>query len=50
MNTPKACLTWTIQAPGFGIHESPAPAMGHGRAIPMPRTNGSARAIVVPVP
>ena len=50
MNTPKACFTWTIQAPGFGIHDSPAPATGHGRAIPIPRTNGSARASVVPVP
>ena len=50
MNTPKACLTWTIQAPGFGIHDRPAPATGHGRAIPSPRTNGSARATVVPVP
>ena len=41
-------MTRTIHAPGFGSAEMPAPAMGQGIAIPRPRKNGSASAIVVP--
>ena len=48
MKTPNACLTRTIQGPGLGITDSPAPATGHGRAIPTPSRKGSARAAVTP--
>ena len=48
MKTPKACLTRTIQAPGFGSAVSPAPAIGHGIAMPTPSRNGSASAATVP--
>ena len=36
-------------APGFGRAAMPAPATGHGIAMPTPSRNGSASAIVVPV-
>ena len=44
MKTPNTCLTRTIHAPGFGSAASPAPAIGHGIAMPTPRKNGSASA------
>ena len=47
-STPNTCLTRTIQAPGFGSAARPAPAIGHGTAMPTPSRNGSASAIVVP--
>src|SRR5215203_423424 len=34
--------------PGLGSEATPAPASGHGMAIPTPSTNGNARASVVP--
>ena len=49
MKTPNACLTRTIHMPGFGSAARPAPAIGQGIAMPTPRKNGSASAIVVPV-
>ena len=49
MKTPRACLTCTIHGPGLGRAESDAPAIGHGKAMPTPRTKGSERAIAVPV-
>ena len=49
IKTPKACLTWTVQIPGLGRNERPAPAIGHGRAMPTPRQNGSSSAEVIPV-
>jgi hypothetical protein len=49
MITPKACFTRTIHAPGLGKALMPAPAKGHGAAMPRPRTNGNARAAGVPV-
>ena len=48
MMTPKACLMVFIHAPGFGSAAIPAPAIGHGIAMPKPSTNGSASAAVVP--
>ena len=39
-----ACLTRTIQAPGLGSDAMPAPAIGHGSAMPSPSKNGSASA------
>ena len=49
MKTPNACFTRTIHMPGLGSDASPAPAIGHGIAIPRPRQNGSASATFVPV-
>ena len=49
MITPKPCFTRTIHAPGFGKALMPAPAKGHGAAMPRPSTNGSASAADVPV-
>ena len=40
ITTPKACLTRTIHAPGFGSAVSPAPAIGQGTAMPTPSRNG----------
>ena len=48
MMTPKPCFTRTIHAPGLGSALMPAPANGHGAAMPSPNTNGSAKAAVVP--
>ena len=48
MNTPNACFTRTIHMPGLGSEARPAPAIGHGIAMPRPRQNGSASASVVP--
>src|SRR5437867_12878071 len=47
MKTPNACLTRTIHMPGFGSAARPAPAIGHGIAMPSPRQDGSASAILV---
>ena len=35
MSTPNACFTRTIHGPGFGRDARPAPAIGHGIAMPI---------------
>ena len=40
MKTPKTYFTLFIHAPGFGSAAKPAPVIGHGSAMPRPRTNG----------
>ena len=50
INTPPRFGDWrTIQAQGLGRAAKPAPATGHGTAMPTPRRNGKAKAIAVPL-